>query len=257
MIQDLLNKKNINSEFYNLSSDFAEVVVADNANNLLSVKLLQRLSGGKFDYDDVLYIGFQKPQVGTKGVVVFVGKQKYPVFIPLLLNTSQKSGTVKIQVSNFDNSNLKTDVSKFEQMDDTFPYFNFNGGSPPHQRYVMPEVHIYLKLIAQDWYFSPLNPTQKKLYMGDGALKDGSKFHKSHHTGLDVDIYVDGSASNIENVYSFEQIVELLKIMQKNGVLYVFFDPADKEKYNRVMPNFVREVSGGRDHKDHFHLNFN
>jgi hypothetical protein len=189
---------------------------------------------------------------------VFVGKQKYPVFIPLLLNTSQKSGTLLIQAKD-NTSSLETNVSKFEQMDDAFPYFNFNGGSPPEQRYVMPEVHQYLKQIAKDWYFSPLNTGQKKLYMGDGALKDGSKFHASHDSGLDVDIYVGAGAENIESVYSFDQIVELLKIMQRNGVLYVFFDPADREKYDRALPNFVRKAYKGENtkHRDHFHLNFN
>lgn len=255
MLSEILSKINTSKETYGLTADFAEVTKSENPNGLLEVKMLQRIGV----YDDVLYISSQKPAKGKQGVVIFVGKQKYPVFVPLNFNTTQKSGTVKIAVTeNVSVSNLITDVSKFEQMDATFPYFNFNGGSPPEQRYVMPEAHASLKAIAQQWYFSALNPERKKLYMGDGALKNGAKFHASHDSGLDVDVFVDANASNIESVYSFEQITEILRIMKSNSVVSIFFDPVDRAKYEQVIPSFVRKAYKGENtkHKDHFHLNY-
>ncbi len=257
MLQDILNKSEISKETYGLSSDFAQVVSADNPNNLLSVRMMQRVGGGKADYEDVLFIGFQKPAVGKQGVILFVGKQKYPVFIPLLQNTSQKSGTVVIQAQ--EQTSIVSNTSTRVQYDSTYAYFNFNGGTPPEQRWVVPEVHDSLKLIARDWYHSSLNPTNKKLFLGDGSTQSGQGIRTSHSYGTQVDVYVAGDTSNIESVYSFEQIIELISIFKKHGVIKAYFDPADREKYRRVEPEFVRYAykggeSGNTAHRNHFHI---
>ena len=253
MLKDILNKNKVVGEAYGLSTDFAEVI-SDLPNGMLRINMLQR----EGVYDDVLFVGFQKPSPKTQGVVVFVGKTKYPVFIPINKG-GQKSGTYNVTVTEEVTSQEPSDPSKFEQYDSNYPYFNFNGGTSLDQRWVMPSVHSSLKLIARDWYQSPLNPTNKKLFLGDGSTSNGRGIRTSHSYGTQVDVYVDAGAEHIESDYSFDQIIGLIEIFKKYGVKKSYFDPRDREKFRKVVPEFVRYAYAGGEagntaHRNHFHL---
>jgi len=263
MISDILNKIIQKDETYSLTADFAEVMSADNANKLLSVRMMQRSGGSKPDYDDVLFIGFQKPSVGTKGVVIFVGKQKYPVFIPLLQNLGQKSGTVHIgntsssgteSESLGDSKATFTDANSWVQFDRTFDLFIFNGGSPSNQQWGMPDVIAKLKSIAKDWYYDSINnPTKIKLILGDLAKEGGAKFHNEHHSGTVADIYANAEASHVENTYTVNQVKAILNIFKNNGVKYCLYNPKNYDEYKEYHSWVSNRVNS---HENHFHIKF-
>lgn len=96
MLQDILNKVLIGNETYGLDFDFAEVTSLQ-SNSMVTCKLLQQV---RF-YDDCLLLGeFYSPTIGDKGIIFFVGKQKYPCFYAFVsgASTNLKSGETVIEV---------------------------------------------------------------------------------------------------------------------------------------------------------------
>ena len=91
MLQDILNKTAHENESYSVTFDFAEVEVIQ-PNGLLRCRLLQRLGA----YDDCLILGESySPKPTDKGLMIFVGKQKYPCFFAFSSggsSTSNQSG---------------------------------------------------------------------------------------------------------------------------------------------------------------------
>lgn len=247
MLSELLGKINTNFETYGLSSDFAEVTDRETLYGLIEVKMLQRAGA----YAEVLYIGFQKPSAGTQGVVLFVGKQKYPVFIPLNQSTAQKSGTLKMSTQK---KSLVEGTGEFVQFDQKYVFWDYRSGSPPEEQFGLQEVEDRVKEIAKVWYYDSLNTTRKKLVLGDVNASG----HRSHKNGVDVDIYVDRANTHIVSVYSTNQIKRLLNIFSEYGVRVVYFNPIPVTpflEYSGIV-DFNWNSRQPNAHKDHFHLRF-
>jgi len=94
MSTDLLNRINKSQETYALNFDFAEVEGIQ-SNRLLRCRLTQRLGA----YEDCLILGESySPKIPDKGIIIFVGKQKYPCFYPFSSGSApQSSGEVNYE----------------------------------------------------------------------------------------------------------------------------------------------------------------
>lgn len=258
MLTELIGKSNREFETYGLSSDFCTVTGKESADGLLTVQLLDR-SG---TYDGVLHIGFQKPIEGTEGVLLFVGKQKYPVFIPINFNSTkgQASGTTMLTSGIGVSPNLgeplarRTKFDTWVPFDRTFALFDYKGtdATEQDQQYCSPDIEPKLKNIAKSWYYDSNNSGHKKLILGDIALKGGAKFHREHDSGTVADIFA-GSGLNVEDVYSTQQIKTILNIFKNNGVKYVLFQPKNYNDYSEFQTWVSNRVDG---HKNHFHVKF-
>jgi hypothetical protein len=77
-IDELISKLNKHDTEYNLgNSDFAQVESVNNG--LVDCILMQR----NFLYKDCILLGNTNVGPGSKGILLFVSKAKYPVFIPI------------------------------------------------------------------------------------------------------------------------------------------------------------------------------
>lgn len=248
-----LQKKSLEND---LTSDFCQVL--EKTGKSIKVKLLTRTG----ILEDVIVTGSIFPKKDDTGIIIYVGKNKYPSFICINKNGTQGEGTVKYSSgSDLGESNEResaeihlSDPKTWIQFDRTFAYLNYRAGSPDYQQWGTQYLEDRVKKIAEDWLFDKeLNSKQTKLFLGDIAEKSGKKFHKSHHSGNEVDIYANSDSSPVEDTYNLQQIKKLLTIFKNNGVRYIFFNPKNWSDYSEFYSWVSNREKG---HENHFHLRF-
>lgn len=118
MLSELLEKIKQSSEVYGLGDfDFSEVADVQ-ANGLITCKLLQRAG----IYNDCLVLGeFDYPAIGDQGILLLVGKQKYPCFYSFksgnLLDATSVVLTSISENTNVNFTNLSEDfISRVKQI---------------------------------------------------------------------------------------------------------------------------------------------
>lgn len=256
MLEDLLNELNISASSYDLNSDFVEITDTLN-NNLVEFKLLQRPGS----YQKALVAGSYFPKKNDIGVVFFISKSCYPVFIPLnfgienLVPTNQ--GEITITSKKGGTLHKGGDGKDFKVLDRTYQYFGIRANSPPEQQYVLPIVETDLKNIAYQWYYSKFNVDKSKFIPGDCSIKSNGHFppHKGHTGGNKVDCYTTLDETNvISKFYSLTKVKELMRIFFSNGAYLVgFYDAKNQSELVSLFPN----IASWKDHTNHFHAEFN
>lgn len=126
---------------------------------------------------------------------------------------------------------------------------------PRHEQYGLPETIRAIQAIGAAWQRA--NPRGPRIGIGDISLQGGGPFyppHRSHQTGLDVDIRpmrIDRREHGVtwrSPDYSLGLTQRLVDAIRNNGVLrvqFVFFNDAR-----------VRGTREQRGHDDHLHVRF-
>lgn len=258
MLEDLINRLSIEEGSYSLDSDFSEVIDTSDE-KLIDVALLNR--PGK--YAKALVAGPHFPIKGTKGVVFFVSKSKYPVFIPLNFGVNNISPTkpgeivLSSESKNSSFTHLSGKKSDFKILDRTYPWFGLRGNSPSEQQYVLPSVEQKLKYISFNWYNCSENIDKSKFVPGDISILDNVPFdtHKGHTGGNKIDCYTTLDETDVSSkYYSLEKCKKLLKLCFESGAYLVgFYDPKNQKELETLFSG----LASWKDHTNHFHVEFN
>ena len=256
MLEDLLNELGISATSYDLSSDFAEITNTLN-NNLVELKLLQRPGS----YQKALVAGSYFPKITDIGVVFFISKSSYPVFLPLNFGIENlvptKPGEITITSKKSGTSHVGGDAKNFKQLDRTYQYFGLRTNSSPKEQYVLSTTEADLKSIAYQWYYSKVNIDKSKFVPGDCSIKANVPFapHKGHAGGNKVDCYTTLDETNVASkFYSITKTKELLRICFDNlAYLVGFYDAKNQSDLVSLFP----KIASWKDHTNHFHVEFN
>lgn len=265
-IDEILSKVNKNEAEYDLGdSDFAKTISTPN-NGVVAIQLMQRNT----IYNECIVVGNSNIGSGTKGIVLFVSKAKYPCFIPIyfandsFINIPEGSVSIKTTKPPNDKGYPKTnfvnlrDVLKTSGLSEGVHY-TLGANSPYDDHWGTVETINSIINIFKVYY----EHTKGKIILsaGDIAQVNGGTYQKhkgnGHATGRGIDMYISNGLQEALRVTQANKqiIIELFDILLANGVWGVMWYP----------PNFLRpeleQRYGGRilydsNHNRHFHVSF-
>jgi len=265
-INEIFAQVNKNTSEYDLgTSDFA-VTIDSPKNGTVAIQLMQRNTV----YNECILVGNQNVSSGTRGIVLFVSKAKYPCFIPIyFVNDS----SIKIPDGSISIKTQKPINEKdFAQTDfiNLRPYmmqnglsegvhFNFRTKAPESQQWGTKEtIQAITNIIKEYWLFTK---GSIKLIPGDIGLKQGGKFEthegRGHATGRGIDMYLSNGLENnaTVNKNNKQDIINLFDIMFSQGVVAILWIPPDFLKAE-LESRYKGKIVYASYHADHFHISF-
>lgn len=297
-IESLLSKSAFD---YDLNAEFA--YVEDNEKyqihntqdgqdktGLLSGEVIVRMEGRPGQYEKVQTIAGTNPPKHTRGVVLFVGKHRIPVFIPFIFSATSNSLT---QSATNTPPNVPGEVvgQSYQQA----PVDITTGAEYPQEALVnyidyvksVPELRDIVGVRSaspreEHWgttntvralvrmniaYF---NLRGKKLIIGDMGIEKSGKFGEhqgeGHATNRAADVYAEDNTNIVANIktYGVDKAIEILKTFYDCGALYIIWDVYEAKLTDVFVKAFGRGIfnpdhklrNPRSDHSTHWHVSF-
>lgn len=231
------------TEYNLIGSDFA-ITDSEANNRLVTVKLMQRNT----IYKDCILMGTESVGKGIRGVLMFVGKTKYPVFVPLFYannsNTDRtEPGTIRIQ-PNYPNIPITFD--------------NLNNDEKEKLNNIKEDAVYVYSWIKQTFPNGNFSITSSYRPNSTGS---------EHQLGYAIDLSCPESSGRSENNPAPYCILDdIASFLSKNVYNETSYPPLDKKTYkivsNKVGQMFWRcnvtspskEVKNGSNHYNHLHF---
>lgn len=266
-LDDIFNSLSKRQTEYDIqSSDFA-ITTSDPLNGFVTVTMLQR----NFRYENVILMGNQFVSKGTKGILLFVSKAKYPVFIPIYFgNESNIHNPGSVNMTTFRDRrmgeypesanfiNLREYVKKNGLSAGV--HFRYRSGSPYDEQWGTPETISSITNMIKE-YFS-FTKGKNILILGDISKRTGGNFGahrgRGHRTGRAIDMYSSNQlniASNIRESNK-QDLFDLLDIFFKNGALQVGWTAPEFIRGELIQRYGVTKIRFWGGHANHFHIGF-
>jgi hypothetical protein len=266
-VTELLSKINKNESEYSLGdSDFARTI-SNPSNGIVAIQLMQRNTV----YNECIVVGNQNISSGTKGIVLFVSKAKYPCFIPIYFSNdsfiSVPDGSVSIKTVKPSNEqdypqtnfvNLE-DVIKSSGLSEGVHYTLRLSDSPYADHWGTVEtINSIIKIFKV--YFEH---TKGKIILnaGDIAQVNGGKYQKhegrGHATGRGIDMHLSNGLQEASRITQDNKqiIIDLFDIFLANGVWGVmWFPPVWFRK--ELRDRYGERIRIDKNHSRHFHVSF-
>lgn len=271
-IDELISKLNKHDTEYNLgNSDFAQVKSVNNG--LVDCILMQR----NFLYKDCILLGNTNVGPGSKGILLFVSKAKYPVFIPIyFVNDSViniNPGDILVSVPKSISNNPVPLNTKIVNLRDELRnnglsegiHFKYRDGSPQYQQYTRQDVAQSIINIVKEWF--SFNKGSILVVCGDCSFKNGGYVDptgiRNPHSGTGhanwraMDTYLSNNLeiNRMVTKNNKQVILDFFDICFRNGAVVIGWQPPEflKNEFEQRYQGKVQYWSG---HASHFHLGF-
>lgn len=182
---------------------------------------------------------------------------------------SSKNGSGSINTGN-PSQYITSKVTDTESLINAVNVVN-RDGREIDESYLLPEVHEWLKEVAQTWYFrnNEHRLYSKVLHFTAGSVKGGGNtpLHSSHQTGVDIDLrlltndYNNNTGLTVSDPkYSTEATKILLDICKEIGAKPKYSDLVGGKNFFELMavqdPELVSKglVKNWKNHHHHYHL---
>lgn len=240
-------------------------------------------------YTRVQPILIQAPPEGTRGIVLFIGRNSLPVFIPFVADASMNSRAQsltneppltpgEVETTSYIATYKPIKTGEGEDFPQT-PFVNFQaviGGNlewkticgiprsatPMSEHWGTPETIQALINMCIGYY--NLTNKQSKLIVGDISVEKGGKYSKhvgeGHATGRGADLYAQDGAESVYNIkaYGIEKALKIISMFYDNGARYIIWDVKNVGLENQFLGAFGRDrfqPSSGN-HDTHWHVSF-
>lgn len=214
---------------------------------------------------DCVILGSWKPQKGTKGIIFYSGRFKYPYFFPFFSGVSvvNETGSTKIGIQDGVASIDRTGWINFKDYAKQYlaeDKIDERGDSPYDEQWGNPEAIKGIVSLALDYYL--VNNGSDAIIVGDiGKIADvrpngtyGKHRGIGHSSGRAVDIYMRSGIQNASgrkesDLPKLKQFFDLCKKHGVTGVLH------NDDKFKQIFDGFVVEDKHDG-HYSHFHVVF-
>jgi len=279
LITDILNIANIDRETYSIKSYFGEIIKVEN--KTVNVKLNSRPGV----YEKCSVIGYDFPKEGDKGVIIFIGGFKLPVFAKLF--NYRTDGKSQFRMGD-ENSDIKIteDHISFKSYQGLYTHFDTEAikqglvegvdfryqthiharWSDTTRRYARKEVIDAIINLIKNWNIYINKDSRYLIGVGDLSKKtegESANFHDGtgHHTGRGMDLcnnYLCDVKGLNDGVVSLSQ--KLFEYSYRYGLAeYIIFNAPSKyvTGYENIAKQYRREYSStAKRHTNHFHLSW-